>query len=866
MSPQDPSDESERLARYREKRDRTTTNEPFSAERRSSGETWQGRFVVHLHAASRRHFDLRLEQGGVLASFAIPKVPPLDPAVKRLAVRTEDHPLEYLTFEDVIPAGNYGAGAMIVWDLGRVTYLERSAEAGLKEGKVDFVLAGHKLRGRFALVHTGARADAGSAERAHWLLLKKADEHVSTRDLATERPYSVLSGLTVEQRAEAGRLAEAVIARAEALGAHVGEVDARTLTPMMCASRGARLDEAERLYELKLDGVRILADKRGQAVTLRYRTGRDATPAYPEVARAVAALPPDRVLLDGEIVAFDDAGRPSFQRLGRRIHLRQPRDVERAAAEVPVVFLAFDVVALGDRDLRPLPLSTRKELLGEVLPGKGIVRALDHLTGDGRPLFAFCEAHGLEGVVGKRLDSPYRSGPKRSADWVKIKRQREADFVVVGWEESDKARKLRSLVLAAYDGAGTLTLRGKAGSGFDDATIDRLLAELQARAAERPEGLAGEVTRHGKRHWVRPELVASVEFAGLSDAGTLRFPVFRGLRHDVAPEACVLTTAGEAVAAEVEAEPEAGESGLPPAQEHARRATLTNQDKVFWPAEGYTKGDVCAYYAAVAPWLLPLLRDRPLVLVRYPDGIEGKAFFQWNVPRGTPSWLRTAELRGEDERPGKAAKRTFLVDDVDGLLHLANLGCIPLHVLACRRDSRERCDFATLDFDLGDRPFRDAVTLALSLRELLEDLGLVGFPKTSGQSGLHVLVPLGGVSFETARVLTELLGRLLHARHPDLSTLERRLDRRDGKTLIDVGQTGRSRTIVAPYSVRAHPGATVSCPLRWDELHLALDPRRYRMRTVPARLEAMGDPMAALLTTEVDVTAAVAKLGARMPR
>ncbi len=856
-----------KLGEYREKRNPTRTNEPFSAERRrSGGATLHGRFVVHLHAAARTHYDLRLEIGGVLKSFALPKGPSLDPREKRLAVNTEDHPIEYLDFEDVIPAGNYGAGPMIVWDAGRVIYLEGSAEDGVARGKIDFSLSGHKLRGRFGLIHTGARKGPESGERNHWLLVKKEDAFASAEGEVTERePRSILSGLEVGELTSARARASELEARAAALGAPIGDVNAERLSPMLCASTEVPLDDAGRLYELKLDGVRIVADRRGDAVELRYRKHRSATAAYPEIARAVRALPAPRLVLDGEIVAFDESGRPSFQLLGRRIHLTRPHDVTLAATDVPVSYVVFDLLQLGERDLRPLPLVARKRLLTALLPGKGLLRVLDHLDGDGRALFAFCENQGLEGLVAKRKASTYRPGPQRTDDWVKVKRSREADFVVVGWEESDKARRLRSLLLAAHDEHGALSLRGKAGSGLDDATIDWFLAHLADIATKRCAA-SGSLTRHGKRHYVQPLLVVNVEFAGLSDSGTLRFPVFRGLRHDVSPRDCVLTSGPATVEAELEGAPlrasvERGEPRLR-AADVAVRAALTNQEKVFWPDEGYTKGDLCDYYASVAEVLLPFLRGRPIVMVRYPDGIRGKSFFQWHVPRGTPDWVRSLEVREEGER-GKRQKRVFLIDDIDGLLHIANLGCIPIHVLAAHEGSRDACDFLTVDFDLGDQPFRHAVTLALSLRELLEGLGLPGFPKTSGQSGLHVLVPLGpGVSFDTAKMLAELLGRLLSAKHPDIATMERVKERRGAHVYVDTGQTGRSRTIVAPYSVRAYPGALVSTPLFWEELHMALDPTRFTIFSVPPRLAELGDPLAELLHVRPDVGAAVARLGA----
>jgi bifunctional non-homologous end joining protein LigD len=770
--------------------------------------------------------------------------------------------LEYLDFEDVIPEGSYGAGAMIVWDRGSVRYLEASAEQGLASGKVDFELSGYKLGGRFALVRTSDRKrDARATDPVEWLLFKKTDAHSRSGEEIIERePFSVLSGLSVEELPERERLAADLERQAAELGAPRGDVEVRELAPMLCAVDGARLDDPERLYELKLDGVRIMADRRGDGVSLRYRHS-GVTTSYPDVARAVRALPTERVVLDGEIVAFDESGRPSFQRLAPRIHARRPRDVLRAQDEVAVFYVIFDLLVLGDRDLRTLPLFERKKLLMKLVRGKGQLRALDHLEGDGRPLYELCRERRLEGVVAKRADSPYRHGPRRSDDWVKIKCERDDEFVVVGWVAGKGGRRdLGALVVASFVGE-RLVYRGKVGSGLDERSITSLLERLQALETQRLAA-EGAVPRDVARgHFVRPELVVSVRFSDFTDEGNLRAPVFRGLREDIDPKSCRAAPSDERLAHELETmeeEPEPDEPKLPSKQ----RVPLSNRSKIFWPEEGYTKGDLIDYYAAVAPAMLPFLQGRPIVLVRYPDGIEGKNFYQWRAPAGTPSWMRTLELYDEDKQRERGTdKRVFLIDDVDGLLFIANLGAIVVHALASREASPEDCDFLTVDFDIGEQPFRHAVTLALSLRELLDELGLSGFPKTSGQKGLHVLVPLGpGVGFETAKLLVELLGRLLVARHADIATMERRVEKRGGKVYVDTVQTGRSRTIVAPYSVRAHRGATVSTPLSWDEVHAALDPAGFTMVTVPARLADLGEPMADLLEARPDVPEAVAAI------
>jgi len=851
------------------------------------------------------HFDLRLEMGGTLTSFAVPRGPSLDPADKRLAVQTEDHPIEYLDFEDVIPDGNYGAGPMIVWDIGRVQYLEQPPEVGEQTGKIDFLLFGQKLRGRYALVLTGKSKDAESAGQRQWLLLKKQDAYCRPgEDVTVVQPHSVLSGLTISQLPNKRELALELEREAVELGAKPGNVDTAALVPMLCSTKPGELVEKGRIYELKLDGVRIVAHKRADAVSLRYRSLRPAALNYPEVARAVRALCPEEVVLDGEIVTFDEQGRPSFQRLGPRIQARRPADVNQARVSCPINFIVFDLLQLGAYDLRPLPLVERKRLLKKLLPGRGIIWVNDHVADDGRVLYDFCRRQRLEGVVSKLARGAYKAGPARTQDWIKLKCAREDEFVIVGYVTGKNSReRLGALELATFDGERWI-YRGRVGSGLSDATIDGLLPKLAALRCDQDPAEGEPLPYQGERYSVRPELVVRVEYLEWTPDRRLRMAVFLGLRDDVAPESCRAAPPDDSAeleggAASGDGATEPGEMGaeepsvsVPPPSEPApeqvevdagaaarsgsveerpsagsshraperSRVVLSNRDKVFWPDEGYTKGDLLDYYAAISDTLLPHLRERPVMLVRYPDGITGKSFYQWNVPRGTPDWIRTLALRDE-ERDGKTVA-TFLVDSADALLHIVNLGCIPLHVLACRQPLIEFCDFLTIDFDLGGQPLHQGVKLALSLREVLSELGLEGYPKTSGQTGLHVLIPMGpGVSFDTAKALVELIGRVLQLRHPDVSTMERRVSERRGRVYIDTGQTGRSRTIVAPYSVRAYPGASVSTPLFWEEVHMALDPRQLTMFSVPSRVAERGDPLEGSLEARPDIPAAVARLG-----
>lgn len=933
--------EDDELRLYREKRDPGATNEPFEVAKPGSGATWAGDFVVHLHDATRRHYDVRLQVGGILTSFAVPRGPSLSPAEKRLAVQTEDHPLSYLDFEDVIPDDNYGAGPMIVWDIGRVKYLENPPEVGIPKGKLDFELQGRKLRGRFALVETSERFAPKSKQR-QWLMLKKQDTHCVPEPGPVEtQPQSVLSGLTVEQLVDRPKLAAELLDRARALGATelTAAQKSKRLVPMLCATEGAELDDERRLYELKLDGVRVLAARSGDRVTLTYRSGRSATESFPELVRALQTFYLEEFVLDGEIVAFNERGRPEFQRLAKRFSVSKPFEVKVAMAEVSAVFLAFDALRLGNLDVTQLPLLERKRLLATLVTGKGLVRYLDHIEQRGRPLFELCEKQGLEGVISKVKTSRYLPG-ERNTEWVKHKREEEAPFVVVGWVKGKGHRAgLGALELGSYRGE-TLVYRGRVGSGFNDQELTKFIDAIPELATEQFQCI--ELPEEGMSNSVPlvPRWVVRVRFLEWTPQRRLRMAVYLGWDKTAEPKSCdaapreeieqralesleldagrprSLTDAANAdsaTAADAPADAAATGAERQPDEEHApaeetfgrerqvvgaahsgfagsgltdigttasaaglrapppalqatsfdprvrRRVVLSNLDKVFWPDEGFTKGQLLHYYESIAPWLLPHLERRPVMLVRYPDGVAGKSFYQWRVPTGTPDWVRTLTLR-EEEKDGKDVV-TFLVDSVDALLHIINLGCIPIHVLAARMPDVEFCDFLTIDFDLGDHPFSLAVRMALELRQLLTDVGLTGYPKTSGQSGLHVLIPLGPrVPFTMAKGLVELLGRLLQRRFPDEATMERRINKRGERAYIDTGQTGRSRTIVGPYSVRAHPGARVSTPLHWHEVHLALRPDRYTMFTVPDLLKDRGDPLVGWLDQGPDLVSVLSKL------
>lgn len=828
------------LERYRAKRDPGRTPEPMGDERQPAARRPAAprAFVVQQHAARRLHWDLRLEIDDVLVSWAVPRGPSLDPDERRLAVRTEDHPLEYADFEGVIPAGNYGAGAMIVWDRGIYTPAgDTSPAQGLAAGKLDLWLEGHKLRGCFALVRTGGESGRD------WLLLRKGAPPAEDEEIVEAWPGSVLSGLSVEELAE-GTLRDAELAeRARSLGALERSVDATSARPMLASSAEAPFSAERWIFELKYDGVRLLVEKRGEDVRLFARSGAERTGVYPELVRAVRRLPVSELLLDGEVVALDASGRPSFERLQRRFTQSDPAEIERLRREVPVLLYAFDLLEVAGFDLRQLPLLARKELLARVVPRRGFVTFADHVEGEGAALFEASRALGLEGVVAKRANSRYETG-RRSKSWRKLKVPRSAPLVIVGWLAGRGSRTaLGSLMLAWWEDE-RLVYAGNVGSGLAEADVAALLPRLEALRVAAPACEAAPELRGAA--FVQPCLVCDVRYTEVTSAGLLRHPVFERLREDLAPQECTSRARREPIAtpATREAPVETGD------------LALTRLDKVFWPIEGYTKRDLLDYYEAVWPWLEPYLRDRPVVLTRYPDGIEGKHFYQKNAPEFTPDWVQRREIDGTDY---------FLCNDLRTLLYVVNSGAIPLHVWSARVGSLERPDWLVMDLDPKQAPFAHVVRVARHLHRLLDELRAEHFVKTSGQDGLHVLLPLGAkLDHADARALGEVLARVVCAELPEIATLTRPVAARGDKVYVDHLQNGRGKLIAGPLSVRPRPGAPVSMPLTWRQVSARLDPARFTILTAPKLLARTGDPFLGVLGDAVDVGRLLDGLGERL--
>ena len=634
-----------KLDAYRKKRDPDRTPEPFGGRRPGTGAL----FVIQQHAARRLHYDVRLEMDGVLKSWAVPKGPSVRPEIRRLAVHVEDHPLEYADFEGVIPKDNYGAGAVIVWDHGRYRSAKpEDLRAQLERGLLEVELQGHKLRGRWTFARMGGRAGGRAGDTGkEWLLIRKAGEPVP-REEATERyPRSVRSGLTLDEMRDAGAVRDALRARLRTLAAPVHEVPARSQEFMLATMAERPPEGREWLFEIKYDGVRVLAERRGDAVTLLGRSGQVVTGRYPEVVAALEALVFDRFLIDGEIVALDDRGVPSFQRLQARMGLTRPGDVAQTMGAVPVEAVFFDCLALEGHDLRRLPLTTRKACLERVLPPQGVARYGDHVAGSGPALLEAAAEARLEGVVAKRATSPYATG--RSDAWRKLKVQRRQEFVIGGYTDPQGSRaRFGALHVGVYEG-DRLVYVSKVGTGFDDAALERLWRRLEPLRRDTSPFDAGTPAGRG-HHWVEPRLVCEVRFTEWTRDGGLRQPAYLGLRDDKRPEECRRETpgaleppdgpapaapgaapreaGGETPAAPVSSD--AGGSDGDPDSGPGSRVRLTNLGKVFWPAEGYTKGDLIGYYDAIAPWLAPLPPRPP----HRPHPLSGRDRRQVLLPEG----------------------------------------------------------------------------------------------------------------------------------------------------------------------------------------------------------------------------------------
>lgn len=739
--------------------------------------------MVQRHKARRLHYDLRLERGGVLASWVVPKGIPLEPGAQRLAVRVEDHPLAYAEFEGEIPEGQYGAGTVEIWDRGTYELVEEKADGGL-----TLRLRGARLDGVWALVPAGLSGDP-----RNWLLVRKKE---GASPPAPRREYR----------------------------------------PMLATPAEALPSGAGWRFEVKFDGYRTIAYVREGTALLKSRTGQDLTRRFSTIATAIErAVKSSDCVLDGEICALDEQGQPSFSAM------------QQARAGTPLVYYAFDLLELDGEPLLDLPLVERRGRLESLLDRRSRRVRLSEAFADGPALFEAAKEQGLEGVVAKRAGSRYQEG-RRTRDWLKVKTHRRQELLVAGYTRGKGRRsRLGALVLAVREG-GALVYAGNVGTGFTERDLDALLRRLRPlQRSTSPFPQPPRMPKVARRDvvWVEPEVVVEVEFAEWTREGRLRAPSFIGIREDKPPF-------------EVEREqPVPSEI-----RRGSRRLRLVNLEKVFWPEEGITKGDLLAYYRAVAPTLLPHLRNRPFTMKRYPDGIEGEFFFQKDAPSHMPEWIPTCAYRSTSrETRRKRTIRYPLVNDELALLWMVDMGCIDLNTWHSRVDRLDRPDWVLFDLDPAeDAGFAEVVRVSLLVKQVLDELGLVSFPKTSGADGMHVLVPIERrYTYDDTREFVEIVARTLATTHRGLVTTEWYRSKRRG-VLIDASQNGEGKTIASVYSVRPRPGAPVSVPLRWAEVREGLDPRTFTMDVVLGRVEREGDLFGGVLTTRQSLARALRTL------
>ncbi len=805
------------LSDYRGKRDFSRTAEPVGGAAGDGG----NRFVVHKHHATADHYDLRLQVGDVLKSWAVPKGPSLDPADKRLAVETEDHPLEYIDFEGVIPEGEYGGGPMIVWDTGVWAPMD-DVEKSLRTGAFKFRLAGEKLNGGWMLARLKGRP---GEKKTNWLLFKEHDQAADTaRDILVERPESVKSGRRIEELValppEPAKPAKRL--RPGSLPGAVQGPGPERLQPQLATPVASPPAGGDWLHEIKLDGYRTLAWRSGEDVRLITRSGLDWTHRYGDLADAFRALPCKEAIVDGEIVVLDDKGISRFALL---------QDALSRGARSELLFYAFDLVRLDGWNLVAVPLKRRKELLRQLLSGatgRSAVQFSDHVAGGGQAFYEQVSQLGLEGVVSKRAAAPYQPG--RSKTWTKAKAKLTGDFVIAGFTVSAAAGGLAALALGEWVD-GELQYRGKVGTGFDAATLSDLYARL-APLEDRELALAGAPK---DIRWVRPVFSARIQYSNLTSDDAVRHGVFMGLRE--------VELSGQAPAARTRLISEADLATV----------WVTNPTRRLFGRSGPTKLDVAIYYAAIGDFMLPHLFGRPVSLVRCPTGKPGDCFFQRHKFLGMPPGIDSFETQTSDEED-----RTYLtVATPKGYLALAQFGVVEFHTWGCQLETLERADRIVLDLDPGAGvAWREVVEAAVHVRAELVALGLVGFAKTTGGKGVHVVVPITPkLDWKAVHAATGELAARIAATAPDTFTTVMGPENRRKRIFIDFHRNARSATAVAPYSLRARNNLPASAPLSWEDLEKIDAPEDLNYSSLPGLVAATGDPWAEIAAFARDLPA-----------
>jgi bifunctional non-homologous end joining protein LigD len=891
------------LKEYNSKRDFKKTPEPGGAISDTPKQSNKGvlRFVIQKHNASRLHYDFRLETGdGVLLSWAVPKGPSLDPRQKRLAVETEDHPLDYIDFEGVIPEGNYGAGTVIVWDIGTYT-TERDIRQQFRDGKISFILRGKKMKGSFSLIRIRQR-------QKQWLLIKSGDDGYATseeeeeEDLTITAPESVLTGRTNDELDEKKGLGQKRSGSEERRGRRqLSPPDNNVILkensefplsvkPMLAGHADAPFDNKEWVFEVKWDGVRaILLQNKAKGITkIQSRNGKDITHRYPEIAEAVDSVLKDNesVVLDGEIVVLNKEGIPDFQMHQKRMNVDSQRDIEFLSDNTPATYFVFDILYFDGKNVEELHLPDRRKILNSLIGGGSKrIRISEYIEEKGKALFKSVIERQLEGIVAKHKYSKYRQGIRSSA-WLKIKGILTQDCVVIGYTKGEGNRQdyFGSLILAAYNDKDKLRFVGHSGSGFG---FDQLKGTMSIMQRIRTDNNFCPVDTvpytNSKPTWLRPELVAEVKFSGWTHDMIMRAPIFLRFRYDKQPTECLI----EQVPQEIDNHDVAIVSGirknkpeeynsLSPSSSSPEQ-NFSNLDKIYWRSTGMvnkelTKGDLIKYYDKVSRYILPHLRNRPLSLKRYPDGITGKSFYHKNWIQEKPDYVKTIQVFSES----KGDIVNYLIcNNKETLLWLANLGCIEMHSWysrvhdfnACNSTANcsnpaplaeEKCgldtpDFVVFDLDpyiysgkekQGEEPeynakgFKATVDVALDLKDLLDELHIESYVKTSGKTGLHVFIPVAPIyGYNQTRSFAEVIGMMLSRRKPGKITMEWNSSNRKDKVFFDYNQNAKGKTLASIFSVRPTISASVSMPVEWRELP-DIQPADFTLVSVPEILSS----------------------------
>ena len=883
------------LKEYNKKRVFNQTPEPTGGKSGSG----QLQFVVQEHDASRLHYDFRLEMEGVLKSWAVPKGPSLNPQDKRLAMMVEDHPFNYKDFEGIIPKGNYGAGSVIVWDQGTYEPLEKAGSKKeqekellkeLKSGSLKFRMHGEKLNGGFALVHIKNNRQKGNNA---WLLIKHKDAFASTTDI-TKKGRSVQSGKTVSQIGKDKKAKEWISDKPKASKKTVAKpvktipsdpipdniqelvkkgkkaAIPKSVQPMLATSVEKPFNAAGWLYEIKWDGYRAIATIQKGKAGIESRHNISFDEKFLPVKHALEKWPVHAVV-DGEIIALTPDGRPGFQEL--QGFLKQ----EKAAI---LAYYVFDLLWYEGKDYTHLPLLERKAILQSILPyGDPIIKFSDHVIDEGIPFFEAAIAKGLEGVMAKKAASLYTEN-HRSKNWLKIKNNQFAEAIICGFTKGRNSRKYFGAVILGRYEEKELKYIGHSGSGFDEGGLKDLFAKFQPLITDKCPFKVKPKTNMPAT-WLRPELVCMVKYTEVTKEGSLRHPIFDGLREDkkAADEknADVVKVPGNSPAKkEATAKKKAGgkknqdgqlvEPGEKQAEVviHNHQLSLSNLAKIYWTKEKISKGDMINYYYQVAEYMMPYLKDRPQSLNRHPNGIDGESFYQKNIGDQLPDWMKTFRYKSESDGKNK----NFLVaTDEASLIYMANLGCIEMNPWHSRIQKPDNPDWCVIDIDPDKtNTFKQVIEVALQIKSYLDQLNVTAFCKTSGSAGMHIYIPLGAkYAYDQSKMFAELVVTAVQQEIPGFTSIERSLSKRKGKIYLDFLQNRQIQTIAAPYSLRPKPGATVSMPLHWEEVKPGLTIQDFTIYNSPARIRQQPDIFKGVLGQGIDLEKVVEKIGKDFP-